>query len=63
MQPTRDVTTTYDYPPGASDSLGWTCQQPLRYLATPEKPSVADDTFGSANDVGTGAAAWLEPTS
>lgn len=60
MQPTRDVTTTYDYPPGSSDSLGWTCQQPNRYLAAPEKLSVADDTFGSPNDVGTGAAAWPE---
>lgn len=55
------VTTTYDFPAGASDSVGWTCQQPHRLLAEPEKPSVADDTFGTPNELGTGAAAWLEP--
>lgn len=56
MRIPREVTTTYSYPPGSSDSLGWTCQQPNRFLAPPEKPSVAGDTFGSANDLGTGAA-------
>lgn len=55
------VTTTYTYPVGASDSVGWTCQQPLRQLAYPEKLGVADDTFGDAEDVGISAAAWLEP--
>lgn len=55
------ITTTYDYPTGASDSVGWTCQQPHRLLADPEKPAVAADTFGDEQEVGIGAAAWLEP--
>lgn len=59
-QPTN-VTTTYGYPEGSSDSLGWTCQQIDRDLAAPAKPSVADDTYGNANDLGTGAAAHYAP--
>lgn len=51
------VTKTYSPPTGASDSLGWTCQQPGRLLDYPERLGTARDTTGTANDVGTGAAA------
>lgn len=50
------TTSTYSGPPGASDSVGWTCQQPGRLLDVPERPSVAVDTHGDPKDVGTGAA-------
>lgn len=50
------TTSTYSGPPQASDSVGWTCNQPGRRLDFPERLSVAVDTHGDPNDVGTGAA-------
>lgn len=50
------VHSTYTPPAGSSDSIGWTCQQQGRRLDMPEKPGVATDTYGNANDVGVGAA-------
>jgi hypothetical protein len=50
------MAVTKTYSGTGSDSVGWTCQQLDRLLDAPGRPSVAVDTTGDANDVGTGAA-------
>lgn len=50
------MAVTRNFPTPNSDSVGWTCQQLERPLNYPERLSVALDTLGTPNDVGTGAA-------
>lgn len=55
------TTSVYVPPPGSSDSVGLTAQQPGRQLDFPERLSVAVDTVGTPNDVGIGAADKVAP--